>query len=32
MSKSTPCAAPVDGFFGVYGGSFVPEALATAPG
>ena len=27
MSKSTPCAAPVDGFFGAYGGSFVPEAL-----
>lgn len=27
MSRSTPCAAPVDGFFGAYGGSFVPEAL-----
>ena len=27
MSKSTPCAAPADGFFGAYGGSFVPEAL-----
>ncbi len=27
MSKPTPCAAPENGFFGAYGGSFVPEAL-----